>query len=155
MLDKARVTGVDRLDHQVEQVVAQLGIEHVAGLGCVCAFRFPPARMRQHHGITALVIDQRRAAVIFKLLHLADHDPVVASIHMLVVGTLEIARTIVELRCAAEATVVFDAVEFVCLGPGEMIGQGNLVRSQDVDCEVTGCLEYFPGAGAFVQAPEN
>ncbi|MNZ81026.1 hypothetical protein D3C78_996820 [compost metagenome] len=101
------------------------------------------------------MVDQRRAAVVLVALHLADHDPVVAAVDVLEVAALEVARAAIEHRGVAQAAGVFDAGELVFLRAGEVVGQGDLVRGEQVDGEVAGGLEHLPGAGALVQAPED
>ena len=59
------------------------------------------ARVRQHSRIGALVIQQRRPAQIIEGDDLADQDPVVAAVHLLVLLAVKPRRTIGEYRRAA------------------------------------------------------
>ncbi|MCY1405627.1 hypothetical protein D9M71_208720 [compost metagenome] len=111
--------------------------------------------MRQDHGIDALVIEQRRAAKIVEGQHLADQYHVVAAIHLLVHLALETRRAVGEQRRTADTGLVTHPLELVVARAGELIGEVDLVGSEDVHREVAGLLEHRQAAGTLVNAPED
>ncbi|MNR24700.1 hypothetical protein D3C85_1418000 [compost metagenome] len=111
--------------------------------------------MRQDHGIGALVIEQRRAAKIVEGHHFTDHDPVIAAVHLLVFLAVKTRRAIGEHRRTALARFELDLGEAIFLGPGEIVGEINLVRRQYVDREMACLFEHLVTVGAFVDAPQH
>ena len=68
------------------------------------------------------MIEQRRTAKIIKGHHLADHDPMVAAVHLLVFLTVKTRRAIGEYRRATLSRLVFDQGEAVFTGAREIVG---------------------------------
>ena len=145
--------GTHRLAHQVEVVVHQAAVE----LGARGIHLFPlfQLRMRQHHGIGALVVEQRIAPAILVGHHLADHDPVVAPVDDLVLLALEAGGGVFQQNGAPDARPVRHARIAVIPGAGKLVGQGDLANRQHVDGEVRGLRKDRVAARTLVDAPED
>ena len=145
--------GTHRLAHQVEVVVHQAAVE----LGAWSIHLFPlfQLRMGQHHGIGALVVEQRITPAILVGHHLADHDPVVAPVDDLVLLALETGGGVFQQDGAPDARPVRYPRVAVIPGAGELVGQGDLANRQHVDGEVRGLRKDRVAARTLVDAPED
>ncbi|MNH04015.1 hypothetical protein D3C79_632910 [compost metagenome] len=101
------------------------------------------------------MVQQRRAAKVIKGHYLAHQDPVIATVQLLVLFTLKARRAIGEQRRAASAGLVVDTGKAIFLRAGKVVGQVDLVRSQDVHGKVRGFLEHFMAGRALVDAPQD
>ncbi|MNF82012.1 hypothetical protein D3C84_643050 [compost metagenome] len=133
--------------------MAQAPLEVTAG--GLALFPFGHARVRQHHRVGALVIEQWRASEIIKRHHLADHDPVIAAIDLLEFFTVKTRRAIDKHRGAAFAGLEFDFSEAVLLGSCEVVRQVDLVGGQHVHRKVAGGFEHAMAARTLVDAPQD
>ena len=145
--------GTHRLAHQVEVVVHQAAVE----LGAWSIHLFPlfQLRMGQHHGIGALVVEQRITPAILVGHHLADHDPVVAPVDDLVLLALETGGGVFQQDAAPDAGPVRYPRVAVISRAGELVGQRDLADRQHVDGEVRGLRKDRVAARALVDAPED
>ena len=145
--------GTHRLAHQIEVVVHQAAVE----LGARGIHLFPlfQLRMRQHHGIGTLVVEQRITPVVLVGHHLADHDPVVAPVDDLVLLALEAGRGVFQQNGAADTGPVRHPRVAVISRAGELVGQGDLAHRQHVDGEVRSLRKDRVAARTLVDAPED
>ena len=112
-------------------------------------------RMRQHHGIGALVVEQRIAPAVLVGHHLANHDPVVTPLDDLVPLALEAGGGAFQQNGASDARPVRHARIAIIPGAGKLVGQRDLADGQHVDGEVRGLRKDRVAARALVDAPED
>ena len=101
------------------------------------------------------MVEQRIAPAVLVGHHLADHDPVVASVDDLVLLALEAGGGVFQQDGTADARPVRHARIAVIPGAGKLVGQRDLADGQHVDGEVRGLREDRVAARALVDAPEN
>src|SRR5690554_519014 len=111
--------------------------------------------MRHHHGIAALVVDQRSTAGIFKCNDLADQNPVVTTVNGFVGFTLKTGRCVRQQRRTAKTGRKIDSGKLVFTRTRKVVGDINLVSRQNVDGKVSRFFEDLTAAGALVDAPQN
>ena len=112
-------------------------------------------RVRQHHRVGALVVEQRIPPAVLVGHHLADHDPVVAPVDDLVLLALEAGGGVFQQNGTADTGPVRYPRVAVVPGAGELVGQGDLANRQHVDGEVRGLRKDRVAARTLVDAPED